>query len=626
MSIQLSDVCALLGEQDDIVILAHQKPDGDTLGSAFGLYFAVKSLGKRARVECETFPTRYNVIFGAYEPEPFEPKFVVAVDVADPMLLGLNLRTRYEGAVDLCIDHHRSNNGFAKHTYVDIGSPATAQIMYDVVLGLGAEMTPTIADALFTGISTDTGCFRYDNVTARTHEVAGLLVAAGARHGLINKLMFETKSKGRLQVDILVQSSLEYHFGEMGASVVIPEGVNEAYDVTDEELDGIASFPRKIEGVKVGMTFRQRGTDTYRVSLRTSEDVDASRIAERLGGGGHLQAAGCSVRAPSLEKAKKKVLAAVEEGLIRSGLLPPKEKPLCGILLIDKPAEFTSSDVVAVVRGMLSAKAGHAGTLDPMATGVLPVFVGRATKAVDLIQNQDKGYRATFQLGIATDTQDITGTVLEEKPFSATLVQVEQALEAFKGNIMQTPPMYSSVKIDGQRLYDLARQGKEVAREPRPVTVYEARVTALDEQAGQYQLEVLCSKGTYIRTLIHDLGQDLGCGATLTSLVRTSALGYALEECIPLREAQKLADEKVLDLRLLPVDSAFAGLTRVELSSNQIRIFANGGSLAATDVKLEGKIDCMVTVYSQEDEEFAGLGWVSGGSLKAKLLLDLNLI
>ena len=202
-----------------------------------------------------------------------------------------------------------------------------------------------------------------------------------------------------------------------------------------------------------------------------------------------------------------------------------------GIIILDKPEDFTSFDMVAKMRRLLGTrKVGHAGTLDPMATGVLPIFVGRATKCCDILPNQNKRYTATFQLGYTTDTLDATGRVLTRTEVSATKEDVEKALESFRGEIMQLPPMYSAIQINGKRLYDLARQGIEIEREKRPVTIMELNLLSADDTQHIYQIDVACSKLTYIRTLCADIGEALGCGATMTALRRTEAAGFSIDK------------------------------------------------------------------------------------------------
>lgn len=223
-----------------------------------------------------------------------------------------------------------------------------------------------------------------------------------------------------------------------------------------------------------------------------------------------------------------------------------------GIIIIDKPAGWTSMDVCAKLRGILHEKrVGHAGTLDPMATGVLPVFIGQATKAVFFAENGRKVYEAVLQLGRVTDTQDTTGETLEERAVTVTADDMRAALPRFLGEIEQIPPMYSAIKVNGQKLYDLARQGKEVARKPRRITIYDLALTE-ELGNGQYALRVECSKGTYIRTLCHDLGQALGCGGCMAALRRTEASGFGIGEAVTLEDAAREGEAL-----LRPLDSLF---------------------------------------------------------------------
>lgn len=223
-----------------------------------------------------------------------------------------------------------------------------------------------------------------------------------------------------------------------------------------------------------------------------------------------------------------------------------------GIIIIDKPQNWTSMDVCAKLRGIFKEKrVGHAGTLDPMATGVLPVFIGQATKAVPFAEGGKKEYRAVMRLGIETDTQDTSGTVLREKEVTVTKADVCAVLPRFTGEIAQLPPMYSAIKINGQKLYDIARKGGSVARKPRNITVYELQlVEKLSET--DYALRIVCSKGTYIRTLCHDIGAALGCGGTMAALQRTMAAGFTIAEAVTLDAAQEQRETL-----LRPIESLF---------------------------------------------------------------------
>ena len=223
-----------------------------------------------------------------------------------------------------------------------------------------------------------------------------------------------------------------------------------------------------------------------------------------------------------------------------------------GIVIIDKPADWTSMDVCAKIRGILREKrVGHGGTLDPMATGVLPVFVGQATRAVEFAENGKKEYVAGLRLGLVTNTQDTSGETLETHPVTVSPADVEQAMAAFLGDIQQIPPMYSAIKINGQKLYDLARKGKTVERKPRSITIYELELL---EQVNEtdYLIRCVCSKGTYIRTLCHDIGAKLGCGGTLYSLRRTMAAGFTLDQAVSIEDVQEKGESL-----LLPTDRFF---------------------------------------------------------------------
>lgn len=250
-----------------------------------------------------------------------------------------------------------------------------------------------------------------------------------------------------------------------------------------------------------------------------------------------------------------------------------------GILIIDKPADWTSMDVCAKVRGIFHEKrVGHAGTLDPMATGVLPVFIGRATRAVEFASESKKEYIAELKLGVITNTQDTTGEVVEERPVTVGRDQVLAVLDRFRGDILQIPPMYSAIKIDGKKLYELARKGKEVERKARPVCIHELELLESTGPAD-YRLRVRCSKGTYVRTLCHDIGEALGCGGCMGALRRTMAAGFTLDDAVTLEAVQAAADRGEAESLLLPVDAYFAGRPDLILKPEAEKKLRNGMTL-----------------------------------------------
>ena len=273
-----------------------------------------------------------------------------------------------------------------------------------------------------------------------------------------------------------------------------------------------------------------------------------------------------------------------------------------GIVIVDKPQEWTSQDVTARLRRVFNTRRiGHGGTLDPMATGVLPVFVGRATRGVEFFEHAEKTYETVLRLGITTDTEDIFGTVLTEQDAFVTGNRLEEVLETFRGEILQVPPMYSALKINGQKLVDLARKGKEVERQPRPVTIHE--LTLLGMEAEGIRLRVRCSKGTYIRTLCKDIGEALGCGGCMAALRRVSAGAYTIAEAVPLQELLETTEP---ERYLRPVDSMFTQHPAVTLTEKQETRCRNGNSFS---VKME---DGTYRAYGK-DGEFLMLASVENG-------------
>ena len=303
-----------------------------------------------------------------------------------------------------------------------------------------------------------------------------------------------------------------------------------------------------------------------------------------------------------------------------------------GILIIDKPAGWTSQDVVSKLRGVFHEKrVGHGGTLDPMATGVLPIFIGRATRAVPFFEHADKVYEAVLRLGLVTDTQDITGRTLEEHPVDITQGQLEAALAQFRGEIQQIPPMYSAIKVNGQKLYQLARKGREVEREARTVTIYELTPVGSDpliapviadgndaaapqrqEASGDaslradVRLRVHCSKGTYVRTLCHDIGAALGCGGCMAALRRTRAGRYGIEQAHSLEEIVAAPNPEAL---LLPVDSLFSDRPALTVNAAAERKLRNGAMVGTLNA-----VNGEYRVYA-ESGEFLLLGRVTKGQL-----------
>lgn len=312
--IALQTVAQRLKEMDDVQILIHNFPDGDTIGSGYALCKMFQGLGKRAFVTCaQEVPSRYAYITDAVEKQEFTPKFIVAVDVADMKLLGAGYE-QYEGKIDLCIDHHPSNLGYAAQTYVDGTAAATCEIIYDLIIEILGSVDMDMANALYTGIATDTGCFKFTNTTPKTHVIAAELMKTGIPFGEINRIMFDTKAKSRLMIETMAMDGIEFACDDRCALITVTTEMIQSTGARDDELEGITALPRQVEGVVLGITIRQRGENEYKISVRSHEPVDASAFCKQFGGGGHARAAGCEMQG-SLAEIKKILLAAANKTL-----------------------------------------------------------------------------------------------------------------------------------------------------------------------------------------------------------------------------------------------------------------------------------------------------------------------
>lgn len=319
MNIELDNAVNMLCSYDNVLILIHHFPDGDTLGCGYALCRALQSLGKKARVECcDKISDRYDYITSTVENHEFCFEHIVAVDVADNKLLG-SLNEKYGDKVELCIDHHGSNTMYAANTYVDSTAAAACEIIYDIIIKLGVKIDKDIANALYTGIATDTGCFKFTNTTERTHIIAAKLMKAGADYGEINRIMFDTKSKSRLAVERMVLENIVFSHSDKIALVTISQDMLRKSGAEDSELEGITSLPRTIEGVIVGITLRERKDGKYKISVRTHAPISASALCANFGGGGHDRAAGCEI-ADTLENARNMLLCAAENMLSDCGI------------------------------------------------------------------------------------------------------------------------------------------------------------------------------------------------------------------------------------------------------------------------------------------------------------------
>ena len=313
MTDKLKETAAFLREHDCFDILTHDYPDGDTLGSGFALCLALQQMGKKARVITTFLPKDFVFLTKEIREQDFETQTVVTVDVADVRLLGKN-RAAYEGRIDLCIDHHMTNVVDAPLRLVDGHAAANCAILYKLFREMGITWTRAIANCLYTGISTDTGCFRYTNTTAETLRIGADIIDIGCDTAYINKVMFETKTKKKLALEREVYDTIEYCFDDRCAIIAVTCDMQRSIGVSDGELEGLASIPRQIEGVEIGITLREKAPGEFKVSVRTNGQVSASALCATLGGGGHSAAAGCTVKG-TLDEAKAQLKAAAAKFL-----------------------------------------------------------------------------------------------------------------------------------------------------------------------------------------------------------------------------------------------------------------------------------------------------------------------
>lgn len=310
--ISASAAASFLERSDKFVILTHASPDGDTLGSAYALADALCALNKRVFVVCpDKIPEKFGYLIKEYE--AFEPETVVAVDIADEKLLG-SLYDRYSGRVALCIDHHGSNTKYAEMLYLEADAAAACECIYNVINELGTKITPYMASCLYTGIATDTGCFKFSNTTPRSHRYAAELIERGADYGEINRVMFEIKSRGRIAMERKVLENIEFYYGGRCAVITVTRDMIKETGCPLGDLDGVTAMSRQIEGVQIGVTIKEKPDGKYKVSLRTFEPYNAADICAVFGGGGHIRAAGCEFSC-DIESAKRQLLSAIGEVL-----------------------------------------------------------------------------------------------------------------------------------------------------------------------------------------------------------------------------------------------------------------------------------------------------------------------
>lgn len=307
--------CAkILRDKDNILILTHAHPDGDTLGCGYGLCRALLKMGKKARVICaDEIPAKYSYLYEDMDIPEFDEEYIVAVDVATENLLG-DLADVYSGKIDLCIDHHGSNAEYATYLLLNADAAAAAETVFKVIKALRVKIDRHIADCLYTGLTTDTGCFRYASTTSNTYRAAAELIDLGANNGIINRVMFETKTKTYAALERMAIEGMEFYSRDRICVITITQDMYRKSGSSEQETEAIAPLSRQQEGVEIGLTIREKADGKCKCSLRTYESVDASKLAAHFGGGGHKQAAACKFDC-GIEEAKAMLLEKCEEFL-----------------------------------------------------------------------------------------------------------------------------------------------------------------------------------------------------------------------------------------------------------------------------------------------------------------------
>ena len=302
-----------LRKAENVLVLTHANPDGDTLGSGFALVRILRQLGKKARLlNNEEIPKKFSYLYEDLKQEDFREETVIGVDIADRVLLGMETEEKYGDRVNLAIDHHGTNRLFAEKTYVEADSASCCEIIFLLAKALGVTIDKGIADCLYTGCSTDTGCFRYSNVTERTHKIAAELLSFGADHAAINVKMFETKSFSLIKLQTMALEQLELHFDGRVSFLTVTRKMLDETGARDDEIDALVALSRQIEGVQVGVTFKEKPDGVFKASVRTHEGINAADICSAFSGGGHERAAGCSFSVP-IEQAKSRMLSELQK-------------------------------------------------------------------------------------------------------------------------------------------------------------------------------------------------------------------------------------------------------------------------------------------------------------------------
>lgn len=663
------EFAAGLIEGDRFAIFPHVDPDGDALGASTALAHALASLGKNAKIlideaEDGRLDIKEELLFIDGEKRFFTADSSFADEKTYGVMMDCGEISRISGASNrdkafqkccktFCIDHHASSTPLADFNVIIPETAATCQLVWKLFKSMqnyGLKVDKEMAEAVYVGILTDTGGFRYSNTSAETHMIASEIFSLGADHYAISKKVFESNPLRSMKLKFAAMGVADFSCGNRIAITYVDSKMLKSVGATLKDSDGIVEELRNIDSVEAACLCKEQADGSVKVSMRSKTSVDVSKIAIKLSGGGHKRAAGCTIHKPIAEAVK----------LMKSELKAAIEAEYSGIININKAPNMTSHDVVAIIRKKLGIKkVGHTGTLDPMATGVLPIAIGNATRFIEYLDKDAKTYVAGVKLGMMTDTLDIWGEVVHDSrninKINLDTELISRTIQKFKGIIEQEPPMYSAIKVDGKKLYEYARNDQEVEIPKRQIEIFDIEyidkgieyidkgkkkylneMTGLADEAGgmrpddesDFYIRVECSRGTYIRSLIRDIGRELGTDAVMSYLVRTNSGEFSITDACNIQEIKGLDSNEIKDL-IVPIDSKINYMGSILLEDSDSIKFQNGGKVSLNNIKREeagtsSQDDERNTylIYNSHNRDFLGTGRiVEGKYLKAEKVL-----
>lgn len=672
------EFAAALVEGDEFAIFPHVDPDGDALGASVALALALSSIDKNVKIlidEAEDggLDIKEELLFIDGKKQFFTVDSSFVAENTYGIMMDCGEISRISGRSNrdevfkkcnktFCLDHHASSTPLADFNVIIPETAATCQLVWQLFKALqkyGLIVDKAMAEAVYVGILTDTGGFRYSNTSAETHIIASEIFSLGADHYAISKQVFESNPLRSMKLKFAAMGVADFSCGNRVAITYVDSKMLKSAGATLKDSDGIVEELRNIDSVEVACLCKEQADGSIKVSMRSKTSIDVSKIGMKFSGGGHKRAAGCTIHKPIAEAVK----------LMKSELKAAVEAEYSGIININKSPNMTSHDVVAIIRKKLGIKkVGHTGTLDPMATGVLPVAIGNATRFIEYLDKDAKTYVAGVKLGIMTDTLDVWGESVRDSrninkiDFDTELII--KTIQKFKGVIEQEPPMYSAIKVDGKKLYEYARKEEEVEIPKRKIKIFDIEYIDkgnkkyLEELTGirteltgiaddpssmiagtknirpddesDFYIRVECSRGTYVRSLIRDIGRELGTDAVMSYLVRTKSGEFSIRDASNIDEIKELDLNKIKDF-IVPIDSKINYMGRILLEDSDSIKFQNGGKVSLNNIqKEETKISSsngnedenIYLIYESIANDFLGTGRIVDGKyLKAEKVL-----